>query len=453
MKDLSPETLPTGTVLGSWQLDGRAGYGAYGVVYRAHKVGQTEAQPVALKLARYPNDPRFEREAGLLAQIQHARVPCLLGRGTWKGGPRGDTYPYVVMQWVEGLRLYDWAKEHAPSSRQTLRLLAEVAWALEATHAVKGLHRDVKGDNILVSPEGHAFLMDFGCGTWKEAPPLTQGLLAPGTKLYRSAQALRFHWNHRHATSPQYQATPADDVYALGVTAYRLCTGIYPPLATDPSIVGDDGRDTREALVPPSQVKPMAPSLESFILRMLSDKPQERGSAGELAAAMEALAAESGTESAETARPSRSGEPSEGTSPPSAEARHGESWPMGLLPLVAGLLLAISGTMNLERLLAPPSGMRDGGTGGVADAAVEELPVPTSPREPEVRGLSLDMPKGPLPGQLRPPCPRNQINIKGGCWAEIVQVSPPCGESFYDWKGACYVPVAAPPRPGTSDKQ
>lgn len=126
---------------------------------------------------------------------------------------------------------------------------------------------------------------------------------------------------------------------------------------------------------------------------------------------------------------------------------------MGLLPLVAGLLLAISGTMNLERLLAPPSGMRDGGTGGVADAAVEELPVPTSPREPEVRGLSLDMPKGPLPGQLRPPCPRNQINIKGGCWAEIVQVSPPCGESFYDWKGACYVPVAAPPRPGTSDKQ
>ncbi|WP_444547781.1 hypothetical protein [Stigmatella ashevillensis] len=93
MNDLSPETLPTGTVLGALQVDGRAGYGTYGVVYRAHKSGQTEAQPVALKLARYPNDPRFEREAGLLARIQHPGVPRLLGRGTWKGGPRGDTHP------------------------------------------------------------------------------------------------------------------------------------------------------------------------------------------------------------------------------------------------------------------------------------------------------------------------------------------------------------------------
>ncbi|MDC0707092.1 serine/threonine-protein kinase [Stigmatella sp. ncwal1] len=452
MNNLTPETLPCGTVLGSWQVDGRAGYGTYGVVYRAHQSGQTEAQPVALKLARYPNDPRFEREAGLLARIQHAGVPRLLGRGTWKGGPRGDTHPYVVMQWVEGLRLYDWAKEHSSSSSQTLRLLAQVARALEATHAVQGLHRDVKGDNVLVSPEGRAFLMDFGCGTWEGAAPLTQGLLAPGTKLYRSAQALRFHWNHRHAASPQYQATPADDVYALGVTAYHLCTGIYPPLATAPTPVGDDGRDTQEALAPPSQVKPLAPSLESVILRMLSDKPQDRGSAGELAAAMESLAAGAGAEATEPLSPSHSVEPSEAVSPPATEARPGRPWHSGLLPLAAGLLLAVSGSLNLEGLLDPLSSMRDGGTGGVGDAAMAELPVPNSPQEPKVNGLTLDMPKEPLRGQRRPPCPRLQTSIRGGCWVEIVQASPPCGESFYEWKGACYVPVGVPPRPNTSDK-
>ncbi|MDC0707847.1 serine/threonine-protein kinase [Stigmatella sp. ncwal1] len=435
MNELPPEALPPGTLLGSWQLDGRAGYGVYGAVYRAHRKGNTEAQPVALKLARYPNDLRFDREAELLARIQHPGVPRLLGRGSWKGGPRGDTHPYVVMQWVEGVRLYDWAKDHPLTSRQMLRLLAQVARALEATHAVQGLHRDVKGDNILVSPEGRAFLMDFGCGTWEGAVPLTEGLLAPGTKIYRSPQALRFHWNHRREANIHYSATPADDVYALGVTAYRLCTGIYPPPATDPSIMGDDARDTQEVLVPPSQVKPLAPALEAIILRMLSNHPQDRGSAGELAAAMEAL-----------------DEPLDPSPPVVSVSRWGESWPLGLLPLAVGLLLAVAGNVNWKGLWVSPSSMRDGGTGGVADAAVEELPVSSSAQEPAPSGVTLEIPKEPLPGQRRPPCARLQTIIQGGCWFEVTQVSPPCGEDYYDWKGACYFPVTARSRPSTSDK-
>nr|CAD19078.1 protein kinase [Stigmatella aurantiaca Sg a15] len=453
MEELISEALPDGSRVGPWRIEGRAGYGTYGAVYRAHRVGRICPRSVALKLARYPNDLRFEREAELLERVRHANVPRLLGHGTWRAGPQGEAHPYVVMQWVEGVRLYQWNKERLRTAREVLRVLAQVARALEATHMRGGLHRDVKGENVLVSPEGHASLMDFGCGTWEGAAPLTGGILAPGTKAYRSPEALRFHWNHRNEADAHYQATPADDVYALGVTAYRLCTGIYPPPATEPSGVGEDERETQEVKKPPSQVRPLVPALEQLILRMLRDNPKERGRAGELAAEMEALAERAGAEADEPMNPNHSSVPSEITGRPVSVQREWGGWPVALVLVAVGLLLWGSGSLNTGRRVAPASRMTEGGTGGVADAAVEALPVSSAAREPEPSGLNLDMLKEPLPGQRRPPCPRFQISIQGGCWLEVPQSSPPCGESYYEWKGACYSPVAAPPRPRTSDPQ
>ncbi|MDC0709611.1 serine/threonine-protein kinase [Stigmatella sp. ncwal1] len=460
MDELLPEALPPGTLLGAWEIEGRAGYGTYGAVYRAHRQGQTEGPPVALKLARHPNDLRFDREAELLTRIQHPGVPRLLGRGTWTGVPRGETHPYLVMQWVDGFGLYEWARKQPLTPCRMLRLLAQVARALAATHAAQGLHRDVKGDNILVTPSGQAFLLDFGCGTWEGAASLTDWILAPGTRHYRSPQALRFHWNHRKASAARYRATPADDVYALGVTAYHLSTGVYPPLATDPAIAGDDGRDTLEILVPPGRLAPLVPELEALILRMLSDNPQDRGSAAELATAMEAAAATFGAETEASERwappkkPMSQGRPVVpfgDRRPPVPEPHPGEVWPWAVLPIAIGLLVLLSGNWNMARVWPPPSTFQDGGTGGVADAAVEELPVSITPQEPKPSRLSLDMPKEPLPGQRRPPCPDSQISIRGGCWVEL-RATPPCGEGAYAWKDACYYPVSSSQRPSTSDK-
>ncbi|SEU38344.1 hypothetical protein SAMN05443639_12664 [Stigmatella erecta] len=304
----------------------------------------------------------------------------------------------------------------------------------------------------MVSPEEKAFLMDFGCGTWAGAPPLTEGLLAPGTKPYRSPEALRFQWEHRREPHAPYRATPEDDVYALGVTAYHLCTGIYSPPATDPSLVGDDARETLEVMKPPGQLKPLAPSLESLILRMLSENSQDRGSAGELAAALETAAATAGPAADKPLRPSGSRMSAQVRKPPASEPRGGCLGPMVLMPLAAWLIILILGNLNLTDLTVSSTSMDDAGTAGVAGAAVEELPMPSTAREPEPSGLALEMPKAPLPGQRRPPCPRFQINIHGGCWLEVTQASPPCGEHYYDWKGACYSPTSAPPRPSTSDK-
>jgi serine/threonine-protein kinase len=93
------------------------------------------------------------------------------------------------MQWVEGVPFYDWSESHNPTSRQILLLLAQVARALAATHEAKGVHRDMKGDNVLVSLDGQAFLTDFGACTYAGAKLLTDQPLPPGTPNYRTPEA------------------------------------------------------------------------------------------------------------------------------------------------------------------------------------------------------------------------------------------------------------------------
>ncbi|WP_163989332.1 protein kinase domain-containing protein, partial [Pyxidicoccus caerfyrddinensis] len=138
--DLNPARLPPGTRLGPWRLLEQRGRGTYGVVYRAVRDEQQTADAVALKLAVSPGDARFAREAELLSRIRHPAVPRLVDHGHWQ--PReGVSYAWLVMDWLEGLPLYEWAQAQRPSSRQVLELLARLARALDATHAAGGLHR------------------------------------------------------------------------------------------------------------------------------------------------------------------------------------------------------------------------------------------------------------------------------------------------------------------------
>jgi hypothetical protein len=479
-------------------------------VYRAVRIGEEQAGPVALKVALHPDDPRFEREVTLLSRLHHSHVPLLQDHGKWQCLDR--SFPYLVMQWVEGVPLYEWSEAHNPTSREILRLLAQVAWALAATHEAQGVHRDMKGNNVLVRADGQAFLTDFGASTYPGAPPLTWEALPPGTPTYRTPEAWRFGLSTR-GQDIHYEAKPSDDVFALGVTAYRLVADEYPP-PTDPGLAESllwyvDGVGPR----PPLALNPrVAPQLSTLILRMLSVSPEARGSARELAELLEQRAERAGPEvdqrlfawetlpraewpreeaedaysphqrlryrAQEVVRATEQRESAERAEAARREAQalshamsspnqaapmaHMEERPLGLaaavaLLMVLGAWLAING-LSYEPTVAQAdnadAGTADGGTvelgTEVLSAHVKESRVPSG--RP---GIGKDIPSKPLPGQRRPEntgrC-RNpaQVAVNGGCWTEFGNMKPPCEEGAYEWRGRCYEPVYIAPREPTS---
>jgi hypothetical protein len=495
MPELEPTALPVGTPVGNWQVRGFRGRGTYGAVYRAVSVLPGASRPVALKLAIHPGDPRFEREAELLSRIRSPGVPRLVEAGQWRAS-EGRAYPFVVMEWVEGEPLYRWAARRNPCSRQVLEVLAQGARALQATHEVSGVHRDVKGDNMLVRPgDGRLYLTDFGAGYQAGATRLTPSHLQPGTPEYRSLQL----WEHlQHGgTGTAELARPCDDVYALGVTAYRLVTDTYPPMALP-------GREHRVA--EPRQLNPRVDAqLNALILRMLSARPEERGEAGELAEAMERGVAHGGPSAEErlfeweTEPRSRWTEEEladaeylgqrlrrrdrvrvqaveqEDRTAPAQGAQRGTGTGVQAAALarrerVRGWLPWLAAAMALGLWPGETDSVsiverRTGGHGISAEARRKEEAVSVgdtalSSSEADAKAASgeaitVEVPNQPLPGQRKPNakgrCPRKQVAINGGCWLKVDFDVDECrGTVYHLYQGGCYVPAYEPARKPTS---
>ncbi|WP_224368339.1 serine/threonine protein kinase [Hyalangium versicolor] len=465
-----PAFLPLGTQVGPWRVVEWAGGGVYGAVYRAVRVGAEQTPPVALKLAMLPGDPRFAREVELLSRLHHPHIPRLVEHGEWLH-PDGPLHPYIAMEFVDGVPLYDWARMYRPDSQQVLRVLAQTALALQALHAQEAVHRDVKGANILVRRwDGRVFLTDFGSCTYPGVDTLTPPPLPPGTPAYRSPEAWQFFVQHGRAATAAYRALPADDLFALGVTACRLVTGAYPQL-------GEAQRDEHGVWSVDSLVLPQSlysarvdAPLRELILRMLSLNPEQRGTALQLARDMERAATTSlGTRVSVDfhAQDTRDGQPpSTGTPsvPPGlrADTRSWRAWIA--IAAAAGTLATLAawmapggpeGTLS-ETRAASVGGPADAGPVGLGEAAVSasavDVPTPSAPE-----GMVADTPPEPEPGQAKPDakgrCPhKQQVALNNSCWMKTSFEQEQCesvGGSMY--QGACYLPIVAPrQRPTTT---
>lgn len=426
--------LPEGTLIGPWKLVGPEGAGAFGRVYRCERAGHPEAGLFALKLALEDNDRRFRREAEVLQLLSHPSVPHYEDTGLWTS-PSGLKYPYVVMGWVEGASLYDWAKAGPRSSREVLQVLAQLAAALAAAHERGVIHRDVKGENIRVSPTGRVVLLDWGSGWCERSQVATDGGLPPGTTAYRPPSQLRLAG--RGWKNGDWQSTPADDLYSLGVTLYRVATGDYPQRMVE----AWEERVVRPGLL----VQHLDTMLESTILRLLSEDERMRGTAAQLAHEVRRRALTVGPAANRTLSrlPARDLQDTLPASRPALSEVLG--WRHLLssagAALVGGLLVAVP-TVRIHQEQVPTP-------------EAESVPAYVDLRQNGDGRLSASqkVPAKPPPGTKHPPCrPRLEVALNGGCWMPH-EMRPPCEPGLYEYEGRCFAPSAEAPRIPTSVQQ
>ena len=444
--------------MGPWHIEGYAGCGAYGLVFRARRAGHPSSRPVALKVAQCAEDPRFAREAGLLGGVQHPSLPGLLDRGCWTSST-GARHPYVVMEWIRGQTLYEWGRRYNPTNRQVMKVVAQLAWGLEVVHRAQGLHRDVRGDNIQVEPEGRAVLLDFGSCTWRGARPLTERVMPPNTREYRSPEALHFEWEHGHNREARYEARAEDDLYALSVSMYRLLTGEYPPPEVPREMLEDSPYAPPPVRVPIQKLNPrVARELVELVERGLAKDPHARGRAKELAQAADSAAQHAGPEADvplfEVKAAARGA--------PATQAPKARPAPVSgrYLPWFRTVRAAFAGATAFACIALCRSGdspyepqevawvaaqdeALDGGTRGLGEEVLSTRVDTHELAAPSASAITQDMPDELLPGQRRPPCPRgSEVGINGGCWKHQPDIKPPCGDpDYYEWRGACYLPV------------
>ena len=261
---------------GRYRLIELLGEGGMALVYRAHD--DLLDRGVAVKVLRpgFAADPefisRFRQEARAAASLHHPNIATVYDTGT------DDGVDFIVMQLVDGEDLeHILERDGRVPLNVGLRIVVDVARALQAAHERGIVHRDVKPANVLVDRGGDVRVVDFGIARAADA---AVGITTAGVIL-GSAQYV----------SPEQvaggQITPSSDIYSLGVVLYESITGRRPFDGPSPAAVALERLHIRPA--PPSAVAHDLPqAIDALVLRALERDPGARyPSAGDFAAALE----------------------------------------------------------------------------------------------------------------------------------------------------------------------
>ncbi|WP_368496218.1 protein kinase [Herbiconiux sp. A18JL235] len=267
-----PESSPTtGELLdGRYLLDSRLGSGGMGVVYRARD--ETLGRTVAVKVFRESavEDARTTTEMRFLASLNHAALVTL-----YDARMTGDRPNYLVMECVEGPTLRQRVERGPLGQRETATMARDLAEALHVVHQSGIVHRDIKPSNVLLRPshlpgeEYRAKLADFGIALLVDATRLTAPGTLIGTAAYLSPEQVR-----------GAAATPASDVYSLGLVLLEALTGerAFPQTATHETALA---RLSRDPVVPGS----LGYGWKSLLAAMTAREPSTRPTALDVAVA------------------------------------------------------------------------------------------------------------------------------------------------------------------------
>lgn len=245
---------------GRYKLETRIAIGGMGEVWQAQD--ERILRTVAIKILKeeYLGDPgfieRFRSEARAAALVEHEGIANVFDYGEDTGSA------YLVMELVPGeslARILE--REKSLSEDKVLDVIAQTARALGAAHAKGLIHRDIKPGNLLLTPDGKVKITDFGIARVGDQVPLTKTGQVMGTVQYLAPE---------QATGKT--ATPATDIYSLGIVAYEALAGKRP-------FTGDNQMAIAMAQInetPPALPETIDPRVQSLIMNCLAKKPNQR---------------------------------------------------------------------------------------------------------------------------------------------------------------------------------
>lgn len=202
---------------GRYRIIKQIGRGGMADVYLAKDL-ILDGEEVAVKVLRtnYQTDPiavaRFQREARAMADLDHPHIVRITDIG------EEDGQQYLAMEYVAGLDLKRYIKEHYPlSNEEAVRIMGQILLAMRLAHAKGIIHRDLKPQNILLTPDGTAKVTDFGIAVAFAETSLTQTNSMLGSVHYLSPEQARGS-----------KATVQSDIYAMGIIFFEMLTGHIP---------------------------------------------------------------------------------------------------------------------------------------------------------------------------------------------------------------------------------
>lgn len=251
------------TLNNRYELEQKIGEGGMARVYRGRDLRLNRRVAIKVLHAHHAADisflQRFHHEAQAAAGLHH---PCIVN--VYDVG-QDEGIHYIVMEYIDGsdlksliLRNGTLPIEHA------VAIIEDAAEGLEAAHRLGMIHRDVKPQNIVVSPTGEVKITDFGIAKSALSTAMTETGITFGTADYISPEQARGQ-----------TATPRSDIYSLGVTLYEALTGRLP--FTGENSIAVAMQHVSAEPPPPRMYNPqIPPQLEALVLAALSKNPDER---------------------------------------------------------------------------------------------------------------------------------------------------------------------------------
>lgn len=249
-------------VLGGYQLISEIASGGMGIVYRS--VQLELERTIALKILfdqfarKKKHLNQFYREARLSAALNHPNLVHIFEVGNDQG------FYYYSMELVEGVNLGDrLLEEQKLSQEDALDIITQAGEGLEHIHSFDIVHRDIKPSNFIIRHDGIVKIMDLGLA--RQLSKLQKKASTMGTPYYMSPELIH---------NPQ-EANQRADIYALGVSFYRLLTGEYP-------ITGNDAKEILKNIneqipTPVTEIVPeVSHEIEKIINKMIAKDPNER---------------------------------------------------------------------------------------------------------------------------------------------------------------------------------